>query len=133
VYDSHELYSEQEFSGWERARWTEIEAKYIPHCDVVITVNQSIARELGRRYGVSRVRVIANAERVWSAPPARIFHGLYQLPEEKKVLLLQGGLSAGRNLEVLLEAMRYVRNPDVVLVFLGDGALLEKLKARAAR
>ena len=129
VYDSHELYSEQDFSDRERRRWTEIEAKYIGACDVVITVNQSIATELEQRYGLSGVRVIYNAERAQGTPPAsRRLHEAFDLSAEKRIVLLQGGLSAGRNLEVLVDAMRYVQHPDVVLVVLGEGLLLHRLQ-----
>lgn len=131
VYDSHELYCEQEFSVRERRRWAEIESKYIHECQAVITVNPSIAAELEKRYGLSDVHVICNAERTSTAPPrSRYFHGVFALEPGKKVLLLQGGLSAGRNLEYLVEAMAQVDNQDVVLVLLGDGALLDTLSAR---
>lgn len=136
VYDSHELYSEQEFSEREKRRWSEIEAKYIGACDVVITVNQSIAAELEQRYGVGNVKVIYNAERTSQAPVVtRRLHEVFGLQLEKKIVLLQGGLSAGRNLETLVDAMRYVQNPSVVLVLLGDGLLrrpLEKLTRQQA-
>ena len=129
VYDSHELYSEQEFSNHEKNRWAEIEMKYIGACDVVITVNQSIAAELERRYDISDVKVIYNAKRSLNiAIRSRRFHEIFGFATDKKVLLFQGGLSAGRNLEVLVDAMRYVRNLSVVLVVLGDGLLLHTLK-----
>ncbi len=132
VYDSHELYSEQEFSGREKRRWAEIEAKYIGACNVLITVNQSIATELERRYSVSDVKVIYNAERTRQTPAvSRRFHEAFGLSADKKIVLLQGGLSAGRNLEGLVVAMRYVQNPVVVLVVLGDGLLLHSLQKMA--
>lgn len=132
VYDSHELYSEQEFSEREKRRWAEIEAKYIRVCDVVITVNQSIAMELERRYGINDVKVIYNAERSLDVPVrTRRFHEAFGLAADKKILLLQGGLSVGRNLEVLVDAMRHVQNNSVVLVILGDGVLLHSLQAKA--
>ena len=99
---------------------------------MVITVNQSIATELERRYGVSEVKVIYNAERSFNIPArSRRFHEAFGLSADKKVLLLQGGLSAGRNLEVLVDAMRHVQNPSVVLVVLGDGLLLRSLQNKA--
>jgi len=132
AYDSHELYSEQEFTEREKRRWAEIEAKYIGACDVVITVNQSIATELEQRYGVSDVKVIYNAERTSQKPVAsRRLHEVFDLQLEKKIVLLQGGLSAGRNLETLVDAMRYVQNPSVILVVLGDGILLRSLQKMA--
>lgn len=132
VYDSHELYSEQEFPSREKRHWADIEARHVGACDLVITVNQSIASELERRYGIHGVRVILNAERSENPPvPTLRFHEVLHLDASRKVLLLQGGLSAGRNLEVLVDAMAQVRDPTVVLVFLGDGLFLKHLKQRA--
>ena len=76
--------------------------------------------------------MIYNAERS-TAPPrrTRIFHEVFGLAADKKVLLFQGGLSAGRNLETLVGAMRNVKNTSVVLVILGNGLLLKKLQAKA--
>lgn len=130
VYDSHELYSEQEFSSREKRRWAEIEAKYIGICDVVIAVNRSVATELEQRYRINDVKVIYNAERTRQMPVAAScrLHEAFGLSADKKIVLMQGGLSAGRNLEVLVDAMRYVQNQSVVLVVLGDGLLLGSLK-----
>ncbi|MCM8612121.1 glycosyltransferase [Accumulibacter sp.] len=128
VYDSHELYSEQEFSARERKRWAEIEARYIGHCDAVMTINESIAHELRCRHALHRVHVISNAERATGAPPrSRRFHQRFGLPATCKLLLFQGGLSENRNLQVLVQGMRHVTNPDVALVILGDGALQQRL------
>lgn len=134
VYDSHELYSEQEFSARERRAWANIEARHIGACDAVITVNQSIASELGKRYGIDHVHVILNAER-GDGPISKSdrFHQLFSLAPGARILLLQGGLSAGRNLESLVEAMGHVRDPSVVLVVLGDGLLLRRLQSIARR
>jgi glycosyltransferase involved in cell wall biosynthesis len=75
--------------------------------------------------------VIYNAERILDVPVrTRRFHEAFGLAASKKILLLQGGLSSGRNLEVLVNAMRYVKNTSVVLVILGDGFLLSKLQAK---
>ena len=132
VYDSHELYCEQEFSDREKRRWAEIEAKYIDKCDVVITVNRSVATELERRYPINDVKVIYNAERTQQAPlVSGRLHEVFGLSAEKKIVLMQGGLSAGRHLEVLVDAMRYVQNRSVVLVLLGNGLLLDSLKKKA--
>jgi len=134
VYDSHELFSEQEFSEHERRRWAQIEKKHIGACDAVITVNPSIARELQQRYGLAQVHVIYNAERslgTSDATPARQwrFHAAFGLSRESKLLLLQGGLSAGRNIETLVRSMSLVRNSAVHLVILGDGQLKSRLEA----
>ena len=129
VFDSHELYSEQEFSRREKRRWSEIEAKYIGLCDVVITVNRSIADELEMRYGITDVKVILNAECVADVPEkTNSFHRIFGLSDDRKILLLQGGISAGRNLENLVNAMQHVQNDAIALVILGDGLLSKKLQ-----
>lgn len=130
VYDSHELYAEQEFSAWEKKRWSSIEAKYVHACDAIITVNDSIARELEHRYGIDEVNVILNAERPMGLPAdPGLFHGIFNLSQEKQVLLYQGGLSAGRNLETLVRAMSHVQTSSVVLVIMGDGMVLDRLRS----
>lgn len=131
VYDSHELYCEQEFSERERKRWAQIEAKHIRACNAVITVNASIAAELEKRYGIGRVGVIHNADRASAPPePTKLFHRRFKLPESTRILLLQGGLSAGRNLESLVAAMAHVSDDSIAMIILGDGALSKPLAAK---
>lgn len=129
VYDSHELYPEQEFSARERRIWSQVEAAHIGEADAVITVNPSIAREMEARYRLAHVNVVYNAERL-TAPPLRErrFHRAFGLPDGDRVLLFQGGLSAGRHIEVLVAAMQHVRTPGVRLVVLGDGQLSAALE-----
>ncbi|MBI2791921.1 MAG: glycosyltransferase family 4 protein [Gammaproteobacteria bacterium] len=132
VYDSHELYSEQEFSAREKQLWKNVEAKYIKFCDTVITVNPSIATSLEHRYHLSNVNVIYNAISCNHVPvKTQLFHDIFELCASRKILLFQGGLSKGRHLETLIEAMRYLQNPNVDLVILGNGQLLLKLKRLA--
>jgi len=130
VYDSHELFCEQDFSLREKNRWKQIESKYIGACDQIITVNDSIAAELSSRYGVVHANVIYNAERIYDVKQRkRLFHKKFNLSGSSKILLLQGGLTPGRNLDVLVRSMKYVASSSVVLVVLGCGAMLGKLRA----
>ena len=133
VYDSHELYCEQELEPRLQRMWSAVERRTIGACDAVITVNPSIARELMTRYGLSRVEVVENAERADGPAPAkgRLFHEAFGLDAAVVVVLFQGGLIAGRNLEALVDAMAFVTTPAVHLAFLGDGALTGKLSRRA--
>ncbi|MCF7767865.1 glycosyltransferase [Achromobacter pulmonis] len=135
VYDSHELYAEQEFSPFERNKWRDIESKHIRACDAVITVNPSIARELEQRYRLTApVNVIYNAAPLETqTESSRIFHEMLHLPPTARVLLMQGGLSAGRNIETLVQAMSRVRNQDVHLVLLGDGQLKQQMTQLASQ
>ena len=133
VYDSHELYSEQSFSGREKRRWAEIEGKHIGACDAVVTINPSIARELEQRYGLHDVKVVYNAERSAHSPERQWkFHETFGLDRKCKVLLFQGGLSAGRHIEVLVDAMRLV-DDSLHLVIMGDGHLKARLRGMIER
>jgi glycosyltransferase involved in cell wall biosynthesis len=135
VYDSHELYCEQEFGRRIRRSWSEIERRHIGHCDAVITINPSIAAELQRRYRLDRVHVVQNAERAGARPPAneRLFHTAFGLHAAAIVVLFQGGLSAHRHLDSLIDAMDHVAAPAVHLVLLGDGPIKGWLLRRARR
>ena len=132
VYDSHELYSEQEFSTREKRLWKAIEEKFIHQCDAVITVNQSIASELQSRYGVNSVHVIYNAiNSTARVQKNKLFHQAFELPLGRKILLFQGGLSKGRHLETLVHAMKYINNHCIDLVILGDGQVRKALERLA--
>src|SRR5262249_4601902 len=134
VYDSHELFSEQELSWRDRRQWSAMEAKHIKACDMIITVNPSIARELEQRYGIARINVVYNAEHPLNSPNHnRRFHEIFCLDAGAKVLLFQGGLSTGRHLESVVEAMKLIRNSRVHLVILGDGPLKSHLQTLIQR
>lgn len=132
IYDSHELYCEQEFSAQEKKKWQVIEKKYIGACDAVITINESIASELKKRYSLPKVHVILNADKVASHKPERkdLIRSQLSLGKNQRIVLFQGGFSADRNLENLVLAMQHVAN-DIVLVMLGDGVLKKRLKRLA--
>lgn len=135
AYDSHELFAEQEFSDRERKRWREIEDAYIRDADWVIAVNQSIAGELQKRYGLRDVNVILNAERphVDGISQGQGLRQRLGLGERAVIGLFQGGLSAGRNLTTLAQAMHYISNEEFHLVFLGNGQMAAPLSAMASR
>lgn len=134
VYDSHELYCEQEFSRAQGRNWAVIEQRHIGACDLVITVNPSIARELERRYHLNEVQVIHNAERALpSAPRSWYLHDRFAIDRSHAILLFQGGLSAGRHLPELIDAMALVKCQTVHLVLLGDGQLGEALRTQIKR
>lgn len=131
VYDSHELFGEQEFSNKERRLWKRIEKKYIKHCDAVITVNPSIASELKQRYSLNAAHVLYNA--IDPIPKKlnhkhHLFHQVFHLPADTKILLFQGGVSKGRHLETLVKSIKFLKNELIVLIILGDGYFVNTLE-----
>lgn len=133
IYDAHELYYEQKvFSRYQKRLMRAVEKEFLPKCDQVFTVNQSIAEEMKKRYGVDHVKVLLNAI---DPPPEFDTSQNYNLlrehlgiSENQLIILFQGGLYPHRNLNKLVKAMRYVADPAVTLVLMGDGPLKDSLK-----
>ena len=75
-----ELPDAPEFAS-QRALVTEVDAHYLPRCDVLVASSDGIADELVRRYGVPRPTVVFNAfPRAERVPPPE-FHPVRTSPE----------------------------------------------------
>lgn len=135
VYDTHELYPEQEFAALLRRRWRAIEARHIHGAAAVLTVNASIASELETRFGIARPVVLYNVlpETPPVRPRSRRLHEALGLDPRSRLVLYQGGLVRHRNLEGVIRGLARVRTPGVVAVFLGDGPIRSRLETLAAR
>jgi glycosyltransferase involved in cell wall biosynthesis len=139
VYDAHELYPEQNHFPTEKQELCRrVESALIGLADAVITVNESIAGEMVRRYRLCKVPdVILNCtERLEAFDPSRRYHRLREalrLSEDQKIVLYQGGFSVNRNLENLVFSATYIETPHVVIVLMGNGALQLRLEEIAKR
>lgn len=138
VYDAHELYPEQHaFSYVQKKLCSHREKKWTKKCSLIFAVNDSIADEMAVRYNITRPVTLTNA----IDPPSgfdmnasyNLLRRKLELSESRKILLFQGGFSPNRNLEKLVDAMRYVRNPDVDLVMMGFGDYEKCLKDQAEK
>ena len=126
IYDAHELYPEQAiFPEEKREFYTQVEANFIKYPDLVITVNESIAEEMAKRYEIKKPEVILNA---LDAPSSFDINKKYdyfreKLPiaKEQKIVLFQGGYSPNRNLELFVKSAKYIKDDSVVLVLMGFG------------
>jgi glycosyltransferase involved in cell wall biosynthesis len=121
VYDSHELSADRAADGrGGRIAWRAIERRLIGRADAVITVSESIADELVRRYGVPRPVVVRNLP---SGPsqgggPSPLREQL-RIDRDARVVLYLGGLQRGRGLEALVRGAALL--DGVVLVLMGPG------------
>lgn len=128
IYDSHELFTEApELIHRPKIQriWERIEQYIFPKLQYVITVNESIALEFQKRYGL-KPKVIRNV-------PSKIKHPLIiskaslGIQENNSILIIQGsGLNVERGIEEAVLAMKNVEN--AVLVLVGDGDVLPKVK-----
>lgn len=127
VYDSHELFTEvPELDGrpWVKRVWVLIEKNILPKLKYVFTVNQSIAQEYNKRYGVKMtpVRNIPSTQVQFEIKNREQLG----LPTNTTLIILQGaGINMHRGAEEAVEAMRYVENAHLLII--GSGDVMEKL------
>jgi len=133
VYDAHELFTElSRLDPVSRAAFRVLERLLIGRADRVITVNDSIAAELSRRYGVATPRVLRNCPRTFGRrpdPSASPLRERARVPAGRAIVLYQGLYMPHRGLENLVRAAAAFRAAH--LVFMGWGPLLDNLKAVA--
>jgi glycosyltransferase involved in cell wall biosynthesis len=131
VYDAHELFSEiGRLGAVARRLFRWMEAALIGRADRVITVNESIATELSRRYRVPPPLVVMNCPRTAGFRPDRAaLRQRVGIPDGVPIVLFQGMFMPHRGLENLVRASsRFAR---AHLVFMGWGPLLEPLRRLA--
>ncbi|MGP9539358.1 glycosyltransferase [Brachybacterium sp. AOP43-C2-M15] len=133
LHDCHELYLESTtLRPYERKALWPVEKAYLRRADSVVVVNETIRDEYEKRYGV-RGTVLRNAapavpEEVRANPVD--LRALAGLRRDEKVVIYQGGLVAGRGLDVLVRAAAHFAD-GVHLVLIGRGRSLDELTALA--
>jgi glycosyltransferase involved in cell wall biosynthesis len=110
--------------------WKKIEDKTFPGLDSVYAVNASIAKIYSEEYGRS-VEVIRNVPKAGNGSDPKN-SSLLNFPEGKKIILYQGSVNVDRGLEEAISAMKFVKS-DAVLVIIGTGDVIEKLKEQVSR
>lgn len=129
VYDSHEYFTEAEGltgRGFQKKVWLMIERWIFPKLKDVYTVNESIATIYRNQYGVD-VKVVRNIPllKPLLQEKSRLEIGL---PEDKKIILLQGAyIDPDRGGVELVRAMEYLEN--VLLLIIGSGRDIARIKS----
>ena len=128
IYDSHELYTETSTISKTEARFSEFaERRMITSCDTVITVCDSIARELNERYRVETPEVLLNCPlKYMEFQPQNRFRDLLGIPTDVPIVLYQGGFSKNRGLHNLVRASRYFLKGKLILM--GWGSIEQELR-----
>lgn len=133
VYDSHEYYTETpELVNRPGVQgiWLWIEGRIFPKLTDIITVNDSIARLYGEKYG-KNLHVVRNIPRALKVNTSKSRREL-GLPEDKKIVLMQGaGINIQRGAEEAIEAIKSVEN--AILLIIGGGDVIEQLKQQAMK
>jgi glycosyltransferase involved in cell wall biosynthesis len=133
VYDAHELETEQ-VSGMNLrkkiAKW--LERKLIYKIDMMFVVSESIADWYVDEYGINRPSVILNAPNKRELRANNHFREQLDIRDEQVILLYQGGLFAGRGVQLIIDAFKERTDDKVVIVFMGYGELEQNIKVAAA-
>ncbi len=138
VYDSHEIYVASgriaKLPAWARRFLVRQERAWVRGIDALVTVNQSLAENLGQRYGPRRVVVVRNCPARWDPPAHRpdLLRQAAGIPADAPVVLYHGGFSAHRGMEEILEALLEPGMERVHAVFLGYGSERANLVTRVA-
>ena len=116
VYDAHELFCEMKEIVTRPVIykvWKKIEQFTVPKFRAGYTVNQFIAAEFKKMYGVD-YGVIRNIALLRQLP---------KVEKKEKFILYQGAVNEGRSFETLIPAMKEV---DCKLVICGDGNFMQQ-------
>ncbi len=138
VYDSHEIYVESgriaKLPGWARWLLAREERAWVDRVDALVTVNESLSDDLGRRYHPRRVVVVRNCPARWEPPEPRpdLLRQAAHIPAGSPVALYHGGFSAHRGMEELADSVLQPGMEHVHAVFLGYGSERASLDGRAA-
>lgn len=131
VYDCHEYQTEvKSMKGFKQtlARW--LERRLIKYTDVTLTVSNAIAEEYVRLYGVEKPRLVLNTPPYKQVEKTHVYREKFNIDSDAAIFLYQGAISAGRGIEVTLEAFKSLSN-NFVIVFMGYGELTSMVEEAA--
>ena len=131
-YDSRELFSNLASLHKKKSKqlfWILVEKITVKKCSSIITVNDSIAKILKEKFKRKNVNVIYNF------PSLLLNKNMVNITEKisiestQKILIYQGGLQAGRGINILLEIIPFLE--ECLLLFLGMGNLKKVIKSHS--
>lgn len=125
IYDAHELFCEMQEIVRRPAIykfWKIVERKYVPRFKNGYTVNQPIANEFNKMYGINyevirNITVLKNTNNITTTRRA-------------SYILYQGSVNEGRSFDTLIPAMQYV---DLPLWICGEGNYMEQARELTRR
>ena len=131
VYDSHEIFMESGGHvgrpGAVRGFFARFERRWSGRAAALVTVNRSLAEELGRRLHPKRVVVVHNCAPRWDPPAQRpdLLRAAAGIPADAAIALYHGGLTRHRGVEQLAGALLEPGMERVHGVLMGYGSELE--------
>ncbi len=115
-------------------RWagTKAEKRMVQKCDIITTVNQSLASYFEDNYQLDKVHSIMNcpSNKKGVIIPLIDFRKKYNFSSNDLIFLYQGVLNQGRGLNMLIEGFKLAteQNNNIKLIVLGEGVLRNALE-----
>jgi glycosyltransferase involved in cell wall biosynthesis len=133
IYDAHELETETHgVTGLRRVLSKRTERRLIGRADGMMVVSEGIADWYAKTYDMPRPEVVLNCPEHAAPPRGDLFREKLGIARDQRIYLYQGALGPGRGIEAICDAFESLPLPRPALVFMGDGALGEFIRARAA-
>lgn len=149
IYDAHEIYSEtinQFFIPTKnlcknfvfhlliyimQRHSRKVEAELVQKTNLMFTVNESLKKYFLTIYRIRKVEVLMNLPNISADKNGHTydFRSHFSWPADTIVVLYQGGLNAGRGLELLIDSFSLL-DSKFRLVILGEGILKSSLEAK---
>lgn len=132
VYDSHEYWQDSAYTR-KLPRWMQkilpaIEGFCARRCDAVISVSDSIVDLMHERLRLPhRPTLLRNIPKLQQDRPELALRRRLNISQDTLVLLYQGALTRARGLFLLIEAFAELKPANTALVFLGNGADVDRL------
>ena len=137
IYDSHELFLETgtaaRLPSPARRLLRLYEKRLVARTFGVITVNDEIAQVLRARYQPKRIAIVHNCPERWQPSTGKpLLREAAGIPVGAPIVLYHGGLTDGRGVEQLIEAVLADGLDDVHLVLMGQGEKRDEFQDMAA-
>lgn len=124
IYDAHELETEtQGLHGKTKQVFKYLEKKIIKKCDLVVVVSKEIQKWYQNTYDISNVITVMNCPDYQTVEKKNFFREEFNISNDKRIVLYQGGLNKSRGVDLLLEAFKNNQQSQYVLVIMGYGVL----------
>lgn len=120
LYDAHEFYYEQKaFSALQKKMMREAEQEYIKKCSAVITINDTFAELMKRKYNISLPYIIHNVSKMAPTYKSDILRTRLNISKNDTIGLYQGGVFKNRNIKEMIKGVLALKRNDFHLVILG--------------
>lgn len=136
IYDSHEYWSESIHSDYPKKIIqisNAMERILANRAEYVLTVSDSIGKELKKHFDNERVYIVRNIPSYVQNGEFDLFRSEYNIDKSAVIFLYQGLISESRGVNYILDAaIKLGRKNNYRFIFLGNGPYIPALKEKIA-